>query len=98
MADARAATTCDHCGQTDDHPKLHYGVDTYHFDCLPQRVLRDLTTVGTFDNGQYVEESDADLPAAAQAAADRVLAIREAAQGGTHGDDLVAHIQTLEEN
>lgn len=33
---------CDNCGQSDDHPKLHYGGETYHHDCIPARVARDL--------------------------------------------------------
>lgn len=31
---ARAQTTCDQCGQTDDHPKVHIGAITKHHDCL----------------------------------------------------------------
>lgn len=42
---AHAATACDQCGQTDDHPKLHYGVETYHHDCIPARVRDDLGDV-----------------------------------------------------
>lgn len=35
---------CDTCGQYDDHPKLHYGEETFHHDtaCLPVRVRRDI--------------------------------------------------------
>lgn len=37
---------CDNCGKVDDHPKLHYGapsgVETYHHDCIPARVAREL--------------------------------------------------------
>lgn len=37
---------CDNCGQVDDHPKLHYGapsgIETYHHDCIPARVRKDL--------------------------------------------------------
>lgn len=36
---------CDGCGQTDDHPKLHYLDETYHHDCTPFRVLSDLHEV-----------------------------------------------------
>lgn len=36
-------TACDQCGQTDDHPKLHYGMETYHHDCCPVRVHVDVT-------------------------------------------------------
>lgn len=29
-------TTCDHCGQNDDHPKVQsFGGGTHHHDCLP---------------------------------------------------------------
>lgn len=35
-------TKCDDCGLVDDHPKLHYGVDTYHHDCLPPRARREV--------------------------------------------------------
>ena len=30
----RAQTTCEQCGQTDDHPKAHIGPVTKHHDCL----------------------------------------------------------------
>jgi len=30
----RVALTCDQCGQTDDHPKVHIGEVTKHHDCL----------------------------------------------------------------
>lgn len=30
----RVPTTCEHCGQTDDHPKVHLGQVTKHHDCL----------------------------------------------------------------
>ena len=35
---ANVPTQCDGCGQVDDHPKLHYGVQTYHHDCTPYVV------------------------------------------------------------
>lgn len=29
-------STCDQCGSTDDHPKVHgFGGSTHHHDCLP---------------------------------------------------------------
>lgn len=40
--DLRAQTTCRECRQTDDHPKVHYGVDTFHHDCLPPRVRSEV--------------------------------------------------------
>lgn len=33
---------CDHCGGVDDHPKLHYGMETYHHDCVPVKVKADV--------------------------------------------------------
>jgi hypothetical protein len=38
--DSTVILTCAHCGQQDDHPKVHVasttGQDTvYHYDCLP---------------------------------------------------------------
>lgn len=36
-----APTACDQCGQFDNHPKWHVGVDTYHHDCAPARVLAE---------------------------------------------------------
>lgn len=38
----RAQTTCDHCGQTDDHPKAHIGLVTKHHDCLSADEKRTL--------------------------------------------------------
>ncbi len=40
----RTATTCDHCGGHDDHPKAHLGLVTKHHDCLSvveEQTLRD---------------------------------------------------------
>lgn len=31
-------TQCDHCGQVDDHPKLHTPGATYHHDCIPHNL------------------------------------------------------------
>lgn len=32
-------TRCDHCGQVDDHPKVHYGDQgTWHHDCTPKPI------------------------------------------------------------
>ena len=44
MAENRAATQCDQCGQVDDHPKVHLGDVTKHNDCLSvteERAVRD---------------------------------------------------------
>jgi hypothetical protein len=69
---ARKATTCDQCGQTDDHPKVHIGVVTKHHDCLSvaeRQLVSDTSPV-----------------------AEKII---EAAESGTHGDDLVSFIETL---
>lgn len=34
-------TKCSSCGQTDNHPKHHYGDRCYHFDCIPADVYED---------------------------------------------------------
>lgn len=36
-------STCDHCGQHDDHPKVHHsGGQTWHHDCLPAAVKAEI--------------------------------------------------------
>jgi hypothetical protein len=41
MAD-RAITSCDQCGAYDDHPKVHYGLNTWHHDCTPARIKNEI--------------------------------------------------------
>lgn len=89
----RVSTECDGCGQHDDHPKVHYGQETYHHDCLPHRVLRDLTTVGTFVDGQYVETPGVEMHEDAAATVARLVEIVDACKGGLKGDNLLAFIQ-----
>jgi hypothetical protein len=44
----RVPTTCAQCGQTDDHPKVHFGDgDSKHHDCLSYA-----------EKAQVVESSD----------------------------------------
>lgn len=97
---SRVEQSCDGCGQSDLHPKLHYGagidVETYHHDCIPYRVLRDLTTVGTFVDGQYVETPGVAMTDAAAAQVTRLIEIVDACKGGLHGDDLLDFIQNTE--
>jgi hypothetical protein len=94
---ARVQQACDGCGQSDDHPKLHYGgAETYHHDCIPYRVLRDLTTVGTFIDGQYVETPGVEMHEDAAAEVARLVNIVDACKGGLKGDDLLAYIQEEE--
>jgi hypothetical protein len=64
---------CDFCGQSDDHPKVHFfDGRTHHHDCL-----------------------SADQKAELAASSDKAAAIIAAAESGTHGDELRAHILDL---
>jgi len=83
---------CDGCGAADDHPKLHYGADTYHHDCIPYRVLQDLTTVGTFVDGRYVETPGVAMSEEAAETVARLVDIVDVCKGGLKGDDLRAYI------
>lgn len=88
----RLELQCDGCGQTDDHPKLHYGLETYHHDCIPFRVYHDLTTVGTFVDGQYLESPSVPMSDDAAAQVARLVEIVDACKGGLKGDDLLSFI------
>lgn len=94
---ALAQYQCDGCGQTDDHPKLHYGAETYHHDCIPHRVMRDLTTTGYWSpDGHWVDGEEIppdDLPPEVH----RVVEIRRKAEGGTRGGKLRAAILKMHE-
>lgn len=85
---AHTDTACEQCLQVDDHPKLHYGAETYHHDCMPGKVVRDFTTAGYWGgNGQWVEGeklSEDDVHPTHQHA----LKLRDAALKGTKGDEL----------
>lgn len=37
-----AHSTCDYCGLTDDHPKIHYGLNTYHHNHAPANVRAEV--------------------------------------------------------
>lgn len=98
-------TQCDACGAWDDHPKLHYVSETYHHDCIPFKVMRDLTTTGYWEpvygvsEGKIVvvdnhwvegeEVSEKDLHPEIK----KVFSFRTAAMDGTRGDKLRALIQ-----
>lgn len=86
MAEPRVETTCDACGQTDDHPVIHVGYwtwqkderttvanPTFHFDCIPPEV-------------------EAMLGIDAPEHAVTVAAI-EKARSGVHGDKLLKFIE-----
>jgi hypothetical protein len=87
MTDTRTETTCDGCGQTDDHPKLRTGTylwqkddrtsvadPDFHFDCIPDALV---TEFGLADNPRHAV----------------TMAAREKALDGVHGDKLVAFIE-----
>lgn len=70
---ANAVSRCEHCGQHDDHPKVHFNTGrTVHHDCLSADERADV--VGSAEHAE---------------------AIVVAAESGTHGDDLRAHIVGL---
>jgi hypothetical protein len=86
MAEAqRAVLACEQCGQTDDHPKHHFGTETRHHDCDPAHVVRQLEAAAEVD--------DPDIAAHAK----RALDIRKTALSGTRGAKLLAHIEKLDE-
>ncbi len=99
MADQpRAQLSCDGCGQTDDHPKLHYGTQTYHHDCVPAFVMDDLTHESSYrlEGNQLVLVDRVPLPEDSMAPqVRRLLAVRDKAQGGTRGPKLLNFIQSL---
>jgi hypothetical protein len=89
---------CDGCGQIDDHPKHHYGAETYHHDCTPHRIVEDMTSLSEWDRdseGQLVllSRTPLDPRAIAKETAD-ALAIMELAKKGMRGDKLRKHIQS----
>lgn len=66
-----AYSGCDHCGQTDDHPKVHlYTGETWHHDCLPHAVKLDILA-GAHSQHPLL-----------------TARIIQAAEDGTHGDEL----------
>jgi hypothetical protein len=93
MADQpRVQLRCDGCGQTDDHPKMHYGAQTYHHDCIPAFVMDDLTSETYYEvqGNQLVMSSRVPLPEERmQPGTRRLLQIRDKAQSGTRGPKLL---------
>lgn len=99
MPDGRFVSRCDGCGQNDDHPKHHYPPLTFHHDCTPAYVVDEMTTVahwGTDDDNNRVLLARTAIPEdRLHLGVQKFLQIRQAALDGTHGDDLVAHIESL---
>jgi hypothetical protein len=110
VADERVPDRCEQCGQTDDHPKLLYGVQTFHHDCAPYTVIRDLTTYGywrveqvTLPDGQVVPQmtdwvDGPEIPAdELPVGIRRGLEARRLALEGTRGPQLATAIAELHE-
>lgn len=97
---ANAFLTCDNCGQTDDHPKHHYGSETYHHDCTPHRVIEDMTSVSVYqrlDDGSLSLVSRTPIdPEDYDEHTKRFLNARALAQEGTRGEDLRKHLRSLQ--
>ena len=96
MAEARVPYRCDSCGQTDDHPKMHYGAQTYHHDCLPAFAMHDLTSESVYrvENSQVVLVERVPLPEEAMhPGTRRLLATQEQARKGVRGPALLKWIQ-----
>lgn len=90
---------CDGCGQQDDHPKHHYGAETYHHDCTPFRVIEDMTSVTEYqrlDDGSLKVLSRTPIPEKELPEhTKRFLAARKLAEGGTRGAKLRKHLIAL---
>ncbi len=102
MANGRAEWRCDGCGQVTDHPAHHYGNLTFHHDCTPDYVLREMTSHNHFrpgdDGGPPVLVSQTPLPEEEwHPGVRKFMQVRQAALDGTHGADLVDEIQRLHE-
>ncbi len=108
----RAFTECDNCGQYDDHPKFHYGPETYHHDCIPARVMRDVTSVTDYEvvenpaapGGQELRmlarrplEDEPGVDDEIKANVARLQQIVAKAKDGTRGPKLLAYIEKLHE-
>jgi hypothetical protein len=95
MADQpRVLYRCDSCGQTDDHPKMHYAAQTFHHDCIPAFVMDEITSEAYIDvsTGQVVELVP--LPEERlHPGTRRLLETIEKAKSGTRGPKLLNWIQ-----
>lgn len=69
-----SCSACHRADEMDDHPKVHYGPDKYHFDCLPPRVADDI-------RGNLTDEDRARFDATVRAATTE-------GRGHLHGHDL----------
>lgn len=96
---ALAVMQCDGCGQVDDHPKHHYGDETYHHDCTPHRVIEDMTSVSEYgrdESGNRVLVARTPIPEKDwPEGTKRFMNLRKLAEGGTRGDKLRAKALAL---
>jgi hypothetical protein len=95
MTAPRVQYRCDGCGQTDDHPKMHYAQQVFHHDCIPAFVMDDLTSESFYrvDNGQPILVNRVPLPEEQMhPGARRLLETRKKAEGGTRGPALLKWI------
>lgn len=107
MPAARVPTQCDGCGEVDADPKLHYGAQTYHNDCVPFWVMRDLTEKGYYDRdtGAWVADPDGeDWPDDVVAQVEKTKEIidfakkqKPVSEDPKKGQKLLAHIQKMHE-
>ena len=99
MSAPLTALTCDNCGQTDTDPKLHYGAETYHHDCIPHRVLQDMISYSEYrrlDDGSTVLVSRTPIPESELPEhTKRALKARDLAMKGTRGEKLRKHLTAL---
>lgn len=89
---------CDACGQVDDHPKHHYGAETYHHDCTPFRVIDDMTSTSVYrvEDGQMVLHERTPLAEADYSPTTKqFFALRKLAESGTRGEKLRAKALAL---
>jgi hypothetical protein len=88
---ARKPTTCDQCGQTDDHPKVHGSTATVqNIDGVATLVL----STKHYDCLSAAEEAMERESAQEKGAGAKVSAVIDAAKGGTRGEKLIALIES----
>jgi hypothetical protein len=88
MTETRPETFCDGCRQSDDHPKVHiWGVEEIN----GRQVIDPSLHFDCVPDDLIAKHGlTAEAPQHAN-----FVSTREQALSGTHGDDLVAHIQSL---
>lgn len=106
MADGRRVEAeCDNCGQIDDHPKLHYGNEVYHHDCIPARVMHDIESETDYEvvanssavGGHELRATDRRLLADDElpGSVHQLRKIVKQAKAGKHGPELLGYINSI---